>query len=442
MKPRFSLAGRLTLLTAALLLISTGFGGWLSTVITPWWSAWFIALAITVPVLVLSVQRILRPTVQLIQAVKDGAESLKDNDFSVSIAQPRDAEMASLVEAYNGLGSVLREERQTLFQRELLLDTVIQTTDSALILANRDGRVVYSNTAARGLFLEGRPVNGHRFVDLLENVPDAFSEAVSQHRDGLFTIEGDEPRVYHLAQNTFTLNTQPHKLYLFRHMTKELGRQEVAIWKKLIRVISHELNNSLAPISSLAHSGLRMLDKPAVSGQLPTVFKTIEERAEHLNQFIENYSRFARLPAPRLEPVYLPEFVRRLRYLADFQMHHPCPDAVCSMDPSQIEQVMINLLKNAKESGSPADAITIAVDVLPARTCFTIADKGGGISEAVMRNALLPFYSTKASGTGLGLPLCREIVEAHGGSLSLSNIAQEGLEVRVALPNTPVAASS
>ncbi|MEM8817715.1 MAG: ATP-binding protein, partial [Pseudomonadota bacterium] len=260
-------------------------------------------------------------------------------------------------------------------------------------------------------------------------------EAVRGERNGLFTLETDDPQTWHLSQDTFTLNAQRHRLYLFKQLTQELGRQEVATWKKVIRVISHELNNSLAPISSLAHSGKTLLSRSSENDQLLTIFKTIEDRSTHLKNFIESYARFARLPAPRLEDVDWAAFLETLRNTVQYRLLTPVPDIRCRVDAGQFEQVLINLLKNAHESGSPAEDITLHVEQFADLTSFVVSDAGGGVSETVLQNALLPFYSTKKSGTGLGLPLCREIVEAHGGRLSLSNIADRGLEVRISVPS-------
>src|SRR5439155_2410507 len=125
--------------------------------------------------------------------------------------------------------------------------------------------------------------------------------------DGLFTVSrapgsDDEDETYHLARRGFTLNGRRHDLVLLRHLTAELRRQEVQTWKKVIRVISHELNNSLAPIASLAHSGGELLRRGQLD-RLPTALATIEERARHLEGFIRDYARFAKLPSPRLDAV-------------------------------------------------------------------------------------------------------------------------------------------
>ncbi len=238
------------------------------------------------------------------RALNDGIASLKDRDFSVSVTRATHDEMGDLVTTYNDLGDRLRVERQSLYQRELMLDTVIQTTPLALVLTNEGDAVLYSNAAARQLFGAGRKLEGERFVRYLDAAPVPLREAIERGGDTLFTLElGGEPQVYHVSQRRFLLNALPHRLLLLKQLTREINSQEVATWKKVIRVIAHELNNSLAPISSLAHSGQILARAPPDPEQMCRVFATIEERARHLAGFIEGYSQFAKLPQPRVAPV-------------------------------------------------------------------------------------------------------------------------------------------
>jgi nitrogen fixation/metabolism regulation signal transduction histidine kinase len=201
----------------------------------------------------------------------------------------------------------------------------------------------------------------------------------------------------------------------------------VATWKKVIRVIAHELNNSLAPISSLAHSGqiLARADTPD-SAQLTRVFSTIEDRARHLAGFIEGYAQFAKLPQPRLAPVPWEVLLERLRVVVDFRQTGPLPAGMANFDTAQLEQALINLLKNARESGSGAGDIELGVASAQGGFTIEVRDRGPGFSAGALENALVPFYSTKDTGTGLGLTLCREIVEAHGGRLRIANRADGG----------------
>jgi len=373
---------------------------------------------------------------QVVRAVRDGVLSLRDHDFSISISPVPSDELRELVTAYNSLGDLLRRERLDLYQRELLLDTVIQTTPLVMVLTNAAGRIVYSNIAARQLFHGGRKLEGLDFPLLLESAPAPLREALGATGDTLFTMELEgEPQVYHLSQRGFLLNAQAHRLVLLKQLTRELAAQEVAIWKKVIRVIAHELNNSLAPVSSLVHSGrLLVRHRPNEPDQLERVFATIGERTAHLTAFIDAYARFAKLPRPRPQPVSWAEFLGRLEGLARFRIEGLLPPSQGNLDATQMEQVLINLLKNAAESGSAHEDITVSVREERVGFEIEVADRGSGLSESTLRDALLPFYSTKATGTGLGLTLCREIIEAHGGRLSIANRPGGGALVTVWIP--------
>lgn len=394
-----------------------------------------VSLLVSSVLTLYAVRRFMRPVNRLITALGDGVSSFQDSDFSVSLNPGRDDELGALVRIYNAAGEVLRKERHSLYQRELMLDTVIQSTPWALVLTNSKVRVVYSNVAARQLFYGGRHFEGESFTTVLQGAPESLREAVVAGRDGMFSVrrEQEDDEIYYLSRERFTLNAQHHDLYLFKQLTRELNRQEVATWKKVIRVISHELNNSLAPITSLAHSG-RILSQQPDPVKLASVFGTIEERAQHLKSFIDGYGRFAKLPAPTIETVSWPGFIASLSGLTPFTLLGDLPDSTARFDTVQLQQVLINLLKNAHESGSVPEAVTLMVRQSPQGIRLEVADAGPGMAPNVLEQALLPFYSTKQSGTGLGLPLCREIVEAHGGRLNLANRSEGGLLVSVYIP--------
>ena len=382
--------------------------------------------------------RVMAPVSRLLRALEGAVASYRDGDYSFSIAIDRRDELGELIRMHNALGQTLREQRQHLVQRELLLDTVVQNTPVALVLTDAVGRVAYANIASRHLFNAGRSLIGLEFAELLADAPDALRRAVEGGEDALLSVEMDgSEETFHLSQRAFRLQGRPHRLQLFRRMTRELSRQEVATWKRVIRVISHELNNSLAPISSLAHSGAELARRGEVE-RLPNVFATIGERARHLHGFIAGYASFAKLPTPQAKPVAWGPFLEALALHCEYRMATPAPERPGHFDAAQIEQVLINLIKNAHEAGGADDEVTLSLLETGRELRIEVADRGPGMSEAVLAQALLPFYSTKRSGTGLGLALAREISEAHGGRILLANREGGGLRVSLLLPLTPV----
>ncbi len=266
-----------------------------------------------------------------------------------------------------------------------------------------------------------------------------MAEALQSGDNGLFTVgptsDNDDDDIYYLARRGFRLNGRAHELLVLRHLTHELRRQEVRTWKKVIRVISHELNNSLAPIASLAHSGSELVRRGQTE-RLSHVFATIADRARHLESFIDGYATFAKLPTPRLEDVSWVDFFAGLESQTEFSIEGPLPSAPGRLDRSQFEQALINLFRNAHESGSAVEEIRVQVRPRVNGISIEVSDRGPGMSEAVLENALVPFYSTKRDGTGLDLALVREIAEAHGGRVSLANRRQGGLAVTIYLPTT------
>ena len=395
-----------------------------------------VSVLVLLPLAFLLAGWVMAPVSRLLRALEGAVASYRDGDFSFSIAINRRDELGELIRMHNALGQTLREQRQHLVQRELLLDTVVQNTPVALVLTDSIGRVAYANIASRHLFNEGRNLVGLDFAALLADAPEALRKAVESGEDALLSVEMDgSEETFHLSQRAFRLQGRPHRLQLFRRMTRELSRQEVATWKRVIRVISHELNNSLAPISSLAHSGAELARRGQLD-RLPRVFATISERALHLHGFIAGYASFAKLPTP--QPVAVPwaRFLEGLSLHCRYRLAAPPPAQPGLFDAAQIEQVLINLIKNAHESGGAEDEVTLSILEVGNELRIEVADRGPGMSETVLAQALLPFYSTKRSGTGLGLALAREITEAHGGRVLLANREGGGLRVSLRLPMT------
>ncbi|MEI6859565.1 MAG: ATP-binding protein [Shewanella sp.] len=394
-------------------------------------------------------------------ALELGLLNFKDNDFSISIPLKGDAQLRTLARLFNESAHTLRRERQFIYQRELLLDKVIQSSPNVMILLDDKQRVIYANNAARHLFNQGERIEGLTLNELLQGCSPELITALHNPKDGLFTLAAkeslstdgqsetnnetmNEDEIWHLSRGRFKLNGQFHHLLLLKQMTHELNRQEVAVWKKVIRIISHELNNSVAPIASMVNSG-RMITKDLNDPKLKMIFDTIDDRTQHLSQFIFNYARFSKLSLPHKSMVSWHKMTDQLSHHYKFTLDGCLPEDDGYFDLIQMEQVLLNLLKNAHESGSVVDEITMSITEINHRyrvdgssgnkgIFISICDAGSGMSSKVLKQALLPFYSTKQSGTGLGLPLCREILEAHDGRISLHNREQKGLCVKLWLP--------
>jgi nitrogen fixation/metabolism regulation signal transduction histidine kinase len=374
---------------------------------------------------------LVRPFQRVLDAIGAALLSYRDDDYTVRLTEV--PALRDLVDRFNQLGRRLRQDRNTLYQKELLLETLLEAATFAVVLCDEPGTVVYANGAARELFASGRPLAGEAFRPILERVaPGAGADGA---REGtLLTIDGPAgPEVLHASTRWFDLNTERHTLYIFKSMTREVARQEVEVWKRTIRVVSHEVDNSLAPVASLLTSAQSILDRPEHAHRLREILGVVGERTDHLRRFLDGYARLARLPAPRPGPVEWTKFLASLNALYPFRLAG-VPAEPGWFDAAQLQQVLVNLLKNAVESGSAQDDIELRVENLPTGLDISVLDRGSGLSDEATSRALQLFFTTKKTGSGLGLALSREIVEAHGGRLALERREGGGTAARIRLP--------
>lgn len=399
-------------------------------------AAWAIAALVAIPAVLWSTHVVISRVGELHAVLGNALRAFRDGDFTLRLAVRGDRELADLKQLYNELAEAVSTDRRELHQKEILLDTILQRTPLAVVLLDRARRVIYSNAAARELVARGRRIDGRIFDDLIADADPSLREAIAGPADAIFRAGQDEEETFHLTQRVFHLDAQEHRLVLIERLTPELRRHEVEVWKKAIRTINHEINNSVAPVASLFHSARIAQERPEHRARLGEIYDLIGERLEFLKTFLDSYARFARLPDPKKEGVPWIALLDRVRALYPFRVEGH-PPLTGFFDAALMEQVVINLVKNARESGSDPAEVVVSIDRAGADDVLRVFDRGRGMSEEVMRQALVPFYSTKQGGTGVGLALSREIVEAHGGRIRLQTRAGGGTVVTCWIPNRP-----
>jgi len=410
-------------------------------------SPWLFSV-LTCLVLVLLVTMLQREKIaqnKMMQAMLYGLQNLQDGDFSISLSesenQKENLQQHQLITLFNQVTDKLRAEKQSLYQRELLLDKVVNASDIVTILVNHRDTIIFANRAAQHFFND-TTLLGQSWLALQEKQ----ASELMQHQDKndaiiqlmmtesqLTTADiNEQEQSWHLSKHQLKLHGSNHQLTLLKPMTKELNKQELETWKKVIRVINHELNNSIAPISSMCHSG-KVLAERIAEPQLDRVFNTISNRVKKLSEFIQNYSQLARLSVPQKQAFDIVKTIEQLDNFYSLELITAQPAFLLTADESQIEQLLINLLKNAKQA-SPIKPTQIVLQQRKTFLDITIRDFGTGMDNSVMMKAFLPFYSTKSEGSGIGLSLCREVIDAHQGQINLSNHAEGGLQVQLRLP--------
>ena len=409
-------------------------------------SPWLFSLttALTILLLLIQLQRYRQQQDNILHALGQGLRNLQDGDFSISLAEfsaHRSGGHHHLIELFNQVTDKLREEKKTLYQRELLLDKVVNSSNVVTVLVNQRDTIIFANRSALQFFNMGSLLGQSWQTLLAQYAPELIqhndkNNAIIQLKDREQPLLGQEQSSYieqswHLSQHQLKLHGTRHQLVLLKPIARELQQQELQTWKKVIRFINHELNNTIAPISSMCHSG-RVLAERIDEPQLDRVFNTIAGRIKKLSEFIQNYSQLARLSAPQKQSFNIVHSIEQLKGLYPFELKTSHSVIMLMGDVSQIEQMLINLLKNAKEV-SPDIPSQISIDVSDGRLDITLRDFGPGMPQDVLQKAFLPYYSTKAEGSGIGLSVCREVMDAHQGQIILNNHPQGGLQVSLQL---------
>jgi len=379
-------------------------------------------------------EQVIRP----LQTMANLLTALREGDFSVRArGANRDDPLGDLMSEINMLSGVLQEQRLGALEATALLRTVMEEIDVAIFafdanetlrLVNRAGQELLAQPAERIL---GRLASE---LDLTDCLTGEATRVLARNFAG-------GPGRWGMRRTVFRESGLPHKLVVIADLSQPLREEELKAWQRLVRVIGHELNNSLAPIKSIAGSLNTMLRRPQRAEDweqdMLGGLEIIEARAEGLNRFMQSYARLAKLPPPTRQRVELGPLLRRIvtlgkRENVDFV---DGPEVALAIDAAQIEQVVINLVKNAVEAVEESNTGRVRVTwrKIPGQIEIAVEDDGPGIASA--QNLFVPFFTTKPSGSGIGLVLCRQIAENHGGTLSLENReGAHGCIARLRLP--------
>lgn len=378
-------------------------------------------------------EKVVRP----LQTMANLLTALREGDFSTRArGANRDEPLGDVLSEINLLGGVLQEQRLGALEATALLRTVMEEIDVAIFafdghetlrLVNRAGQELVGQPAERIL---GRSAAELGLQDCLQG--DVIRVLTRE-------FPGGSGR-WGMRRQVFREGGLPHSLVIIADLSQPLREEELKAWQRLVRVIGHELNNSLAPIKSIAGSINSMLKRP----QRPTDWEDdmrsgleiIEARAEGLNRFMQSYARLAKLPPPTRQPVEIAPLLRRI---ASLETRLPVgivasPDITAQIDAAQIEQVVINLIKNAVEAAEQTGGgVRLGWRKFTGALEIYVEDDGPGLANS--QNLFVPFFTTKPSGSGIGLVLCRQIAENHGGALALENRTEgTGCLARLRLP--------
>lgn len=348
---------------------------------------------------------------------------LREGDFSLRVrGGSRNDALGELVLEANALAGELRGQRLAALEATSLLRAVMGEIDVAILVFDPAGRLKLANRAAERLLampverLVGAAADELDLADCLAGEPARTVERSFPGGSGRFGVR----------RATVREGGRPHELLVVANLSSALREEERLAFQRLIRVLGHELNNSLAPIKSIAGSLSRRVGQPELSAEarddLTRGLAVISERADSLTRFMEGYSRLARLPPPRRQAVDVSGVVRAA---AALEKRSPVlvaggPSTRLDADPDQLQQVLINLLANAAEASlGTGGGVEIAWRHDGGDLLIEIVDEGPGLANPA--NLFVPFFTTKPKGSGIGLVLCRQIAEAHGGDLKLRN---------------------
>ena len=375
-------------------------------------------------------------------------ESLSTKDYSIAFSEAsrRSADIDALARSINGIVDSYKQREMEVQTQLSYLEILLGNIDTALIVTTPEGSVEWANRATTQLLLDYVPRHIDELAALDSTLPDTLRLMRPGHTVQLHLRKGTADEAHLVASvSIYTTGQRTLHIYSIRNIREVLEENEMESWQKLIRVLTHEIMNSLTPIISLSETLEEYLPEESGSSEfsektentestalLRQGLQTIHRRSGGLLEFMKNYRKVALVPQPlcsdvkaeELVSALMPLFISTEHITYRFALQHP--DRLLHIDRTQMEQVLINLLKNATEAcAHTSDAVvtlTDSIDEATGRYCLHVTDNGPGILPEVQEKIFIPFFTTKPQGSGIGLALSRQIVRLHRGTLSVVSV--------------------
>jgi len=407
---RFSWLIISSLLPTLVLFIATGIGFDFNSLA---WSTLGLLLVIIYSCLVVALYRLV---ITPFYSLTSLTEALKMEDYSLRAKSPfSQGIVAKLFNELSSLSQSLQVSKSRYDQQMFLLYGLIEQLESPVLILDKNDQLQHANPAVSKLFSVP--------WQTLKNSPAAKLGLVKENSFWCFNQSSPliENKKWQIKQSEFKENNNNYQLLMLNNISQELQKSEQKAWQNIIRILNHEVRNSLTPISALSQN---LLEMPNLSSeQCQQAMKIIDSRSNNLLTFIDSYSDLAKLPEPNIQPFDLTELLQNIACLVQQVSVNLSETLVIKGDKGQLEQVLLNLIKNAKEAQlsikSSDENIEVQVLKTKQQVIIKVLDKGCGITNSA--NLFVPFYTTKETGSGIGLALSRQIISNHQGELTLTN---------------------
>lgn len=413
--------------------------------------SFFLTTAFLGVLLILMVSNLIYYVSQTNRDLANFFEQVKYNDFTATgSAKHKGESFGELHEGFNMINRKFQDIRAEKEANHQFLYTIVEHVDIGLLSVDQNEDIIMMNKALQAMLRKSYLLK----LDGLKSIDEQLYQTVKNLKTGqreLVKVTVKNKLIQLAIQSIdLTLNKEPFRLITFQDIQSELEEQELVAWQKLIRILTHEIMNSVAPIASLSSTIKDVLNNngsvsPNTLDQIKNSVGVIQKRSEGLLDFTETYRSLTRIPPPKFQLVEGQQLIKEVQtlfqtdleqYQIEFKIDAPSDPVHFQGDPNLLEQVLINLVKNAMDAVKKKDNPKIVVSlqrVSKGKISIQIADNGGGIPDEIMEQIFVPFFTTKDEGSGIGLSLSRQIMRLHKGSIDLQSEQGTGTVVTLVI---------